>query len=692
MRCASIHRKLGTHISKVKSLSMDTWSVDQVDVSIYCQLFHEQPRHENKNISLTSFPPLTQNIKRTGNLSSNRQYNPKNTKPNIPIDADEVDSAMERFIREKYQHKTLSGEGRPLPAIRRNHTGSSASDDIPPPLPPKNSGAGFAPPKFRVASASGSYPQRGLPSPPASDATNSSVDVAGRMTRVSEGETYGARRSFESKLGQLRDMGFTDDRRNNTVLKALDGNVERSVEALVRLEGGSGRNLNGAAAEGDVAPTPRRSVTQPAVVNGLSFDEPGARNTQSAQSSTVNGFFAQNTGQPQPQPQPNVAQRTGSSVSSNPFQAYMTPQPQMSAVAQQQPPQPQYQPSQQYQLQYQQQPQQSLDTSFQQMSISHEPQQLPALQTQQQPQPIHPSNTGPGTFHQNPQNPYYKTYTPPLSPSPYTQPGQNSYNPYLRSPSQSQQSQFTGTNPFAQQMGVQTQMPQQTFYTGSSPLTQTPVTPFDEHPAHYYGNNNNNKNPFVQQHQQQAQFAPSNPYMQAQAQAQAQMQPQTMNMPTFRDKSSILALYNSYGQDGATPMAQSQPQPPQMQQQPQQLQPQQQQNTDQPLMPMIQRSATLPSSSVNFPFTHPQSQTQPQPQPQLQQQQPQQPNGHMSHASLLIAPSYTNQQAQPQAPMGYAHTNGTSNGNANANGNMAPTHAATSPIHSVFGGLSSRMG
>lgn len=33
MRCASIHRKLGTHISKVKSLSMDTWSSDQVSVS-----------------------------------------------------------------------------------------------------------------------------------------------------------------------------------------------------------------------------------------------------------------------------------------------------------------------------------------------------------------------------------------------------------------------------------------------------------------------------------------------------------------------------------------------------------------------------------------------------------------------------------------------------------------------------------
>jgi len=32
LRCAALHRKLGTHISKVKSLSMDQWNVEQVEV------------------------------------------------------------------------------------------------------------------------------------------------------------------------------------------------------------------------------------------------------------------------------------------------------------------------------------------------------------------------------------------------------------------------------------------------------------------------------------------------------------------------------------------------------------------------------------------------------------------------------------------------------------------------------------
>ncbi|KIM27923.1 hypothetical protein M408DRAFT_70811 [Serendipita vermifera MAFF 305830] len=35
MHCASIHRKIGTHISKVKSLNLDQWTKDQIDVSAF---------------------------------------------------------------------------------------------------------------------------------------------------------------------------------------------------------------------------------------------------------------------------------------------------------------------------------------------------------------------------------------------------------------------------------------------------------------------------------------------------------------------------------------------------------------------------------------------------------------------------------------------------------------------------------
>ncbi|KAF8504192.1 hypothetical protein BU17DRAFT_58306 [Hysterangium stoloniferum] len=36
MNCASIHRKIGTHITKVKSVTMDSWSKEQVEACGYC--------------------------------------------------------------------------------------------------------------------------------------------------------------------------------------------------------------------------------------------------------------------------------------------------------------------------------------------------------------------------------------------------------------------------------------------------------------------------------------------------------------------------------------------------------------------------------------------------------------------------------------------------------------------------------
>jgi hypothetical protein len=32
IRCAGIHRKMGTHISKVKSITMDQWNMEQIEV------------------------------------------------------------------------------------------------------------------------------------------------------------------------------------------------------------------------------------------------------------------------------------------------------------------------------------------------------------------------------------------------------------------------------------------------------------------------------------------------------------------------------------------------------------------------------------------------------------------------------------------------------------------------------------
>jgi len=137
MRCASLHRKLGTHISKVKSLSMDTWQAEQVDA-----------------------------MKSMGNTASNKVYNPRNVRASLPLDPDEIDTAMEQFIRQKYQRRTLT-DG--TTAARGNE------DDRGPPPPPKPI-ARFAP---NVRTTSAAYPSpfsSGRSSPASAGRAPSSIE------------------------------------------------------------------------------------------------------------------------------------------------------------------------------------------------------------------------------------------------------------------------------------------------------------------------------------------------------------------------------------------------------------------------------------------------------------------------------------------------------------------------------------
>lgn len=83
VNCASIHRKLGTHISKVKSLTLDAWTKEQV-----------------------------QRMKEAGNNKSNHMYNPNEARhppPTNLVDG-ERDSELEVYIRSKYQFKRFLGK------------------------------------------------------------------------------------------------------------------------------------------------------------------------------------------------------------------------------------------------------------------------------------------------------------------------------------------------------------------------------------------------------------------------------------------------------------------------------------------------------------------------------------------------------------------------------------------------------
>ncbi|KAF2452488.1 putative GTPase activating protein for Arf-domain-containing protein, partial [Lineolata rhizophorae] len=274
MRCAALHRKLGTHISKVKSLSMDTWNNDQVE-----------------------------NMRRIGNTESNRKFNPTNVKPAMPIDVDEVDGVMERFIRQKYEQRIFQSPN-PRPNVR-NNTGSTSSDERPgPPLPPK-------PTKrfnFGLRTTSSTFPSSKSDerSPPVSPGLGGfgrepSPPRVNKPSRVFGSTVGSSDMDITSKLSSLREMGFPDDKRNAQILRGHNGNLERTVESLIRL--------------GEKSHTPVAS--NPASTNGITIEK--ARPPPPAKSAT-NPFDMLDAQQQQQQPaQPSPPQHQHQQQSYNPF-------------------------------------------------------------------------------------------------------------------------------------------------------------------------------------------------------------------------------------------------------------------------------------------------------------------------------------------------------------------------------------
>ncbi|KAF1838702.1 hypothetical protein BDW02DRAFT_368753 [Decorospora gaudefroyi] len=501
MRCAALHRKLGTHISKVKSLSMDKWDNAQVD-----------------------------NMKRIGNLESNKTYNPRNVKPQIPVDVDEVDSAMERYIRAKYEQRIYLHDSRPG---TRQHTGSTSSEDRPPPLPPKPTGRfGFG---LRKAATSPKHL-----TPPVSPGLGgfgqeTSPPRVNKPSRVFGSNIQTSGDGLDSKLTTLRDMGFPDDKRNATVLKGLNGNLDRAVEALIRLG-----EQNPVKSRGST-PTP---PTKPAA-NGISFD---AQNTAPAATASTNPFDALDAPAQAPQQQPPLApihtqQTSYGGASSQPIYSPNSYNPFLSQASEGHAQQPALQQQQSFNYQqnpWDQQPQ-NLEQSFQGMQISN----------QQPQQPLFPNRTGgygqsqPSPYVQT--NPYHQSFTPPpmpqiseqyssfFAPQPQYQSMSNPSspgNPFLRS---SRSQMFTPTNPFGQSLlEQQPSQPQQ---------AQQQQAPNPWAQQHTQVSSPQGSNPW----QSQQSFQSQDPHQNYQAQQQSfQNQQQLYQQQSTNpfDKKSILSLYN----------------------------------------------------------------------------------------------------------------------------------------------------
>ncbi|CRG90156.1 UBA domain-containing protein 3 [Talaromyces islandicus] len=524
MRCGSLHRKMGTHISKVKSLSMDSWTTDQVE-----------------------------NMRRRGNDAVNKEYNPKGIKPAIPIDADEVDSAMERFIRQKYEHRILE-DGKPKPPSRDDsgyHTQRSFDEPVQhtsPPIPPKSGRKfGFG---LRSVSSTSRLPQlstdrAATPSSPSSAGYGPSSPSVGinkqsRVFGLNLGEANVA--SVEMKLKMLRDMGFPNDRRNASVLKGHFGDMERAVESLTRLgEGGQD-----APSQPSAGASPSNPDPAPPPISKSAADDPWSINT------TVSSSAGAQVKPSAPAPAPAPTK------SYNPFDA---PQPTP-----------------------QQAPTTGLENSFQSLQVSQRlfphttggypsqqmtaPTAIPPLQTSHSytnsPQPVNhnPFFLSAPVSAQSTGNPYFNqsAQSTPIQPTQSLSPGNPFFGSISAQSTGAQQNQAPSSQGFppprhantmpmyssSQTFAPQQQQPQQPQYLQSS---QTSYNPF----------NTSNTSSFNIQQQQQI-LTSHNPY-----------QNQQMATPTARmDKNSIMSLYN-LGPSGPTTMStipeQSQPQQPPPQQQ-----------------------------------------------------------------------------------------------------------------------------
>ncbi|EPQ51947.1 ArfGap-domain-containing protein [Gloeophyllum trabeum ATCC 11539] len=163
VHCAAVHRKMGTHISKVKSLTLDTWTKEQVE-----------------------------HMKNTGNIKSNAYYNPDETRHPPPANMMEAerDSELEKYIRSKYEFKRFMSRitqpaaqqapSRPAPRVAPpvkvspDHSAKAAAL-----LGPSRSAANVAPIRSQTSPSSNNPPNSTtLPSqnrPPSSTASRSST-------------------------------------------------------------------------------------------------------------------------------------------------------------------------------------------------------------------------------------------------------------------------------------------------------------------------------------------------------------------------------------------------------------------------------------------------------------------------------------------------------------------------------------
>ena len=399
-------------------------------------------------------------MKSHGNVLVNKTFNPKNVRPDMPLDADEVDSAMERFIRKKYQERSLSN-GKPRIPDRRADTGFVASMDEspPPPLPPKK-GRLFG---FGLRASSAAYPsskndRKKLPLEPTFEGAYGTASIDYEETRddnhSQRANAFHAALDDEDmrgKLHVLREMGFRDEQQNIYVLKRLNNRLELAVEYLIK----HAKKLPASSAT-SVEPTRKASTTFPEVAIRPAAQAPQTEsNPFERRAASDQVGLSIDSNQQQPQTQASSSSVLASNVatsSNNPFDAQLVQAPTAA----------------------------SLEQSFQGMQIAR---------------PLFPNSTGGYPAQSQPQfDPrLQQSMTPPvpLIPQHYgfvaSPPAMNvTSNPFFQAP-QSSQSSFN--NPYASAMQTPSTFPSSNpFFGQMSPSANTLQAPQQPQPTSHFQN------------------------------------------------------------------------------------------------------------------------------------------------------------------------------------------------------------
>lgn len=385
-------------------------------------------------------------------------------------------------------------------------------------------------------------------------------------------------------------MGFFDAQRNAIVLKGVNGNLDRAVEALVRL--GEGDKRSPTIQE---PPRPLRTsrsltpLTQGSSGLGIGMGLP--QKTGQVQQPSTPSSVSTNPFDMMPPAQPQTAQSTGNLQTKNPYN-----------IA---PSNPYGVPGQQVDL---------INQAFQSLDIS----------APQAPQPLFPHHTGGAASQQASHLMSQQQHVPPVPPSPqaYHQMGfqvntalplvfqqqqiqqQTSYNPFLSNATNSpvQQQQLA-----PQQISLNTAQIQGSL--SSNPFARSPTRiaspTLGQIPEQFQATTFQSpaigqvatKNPFVSSPVQSPAQATNNPFS-----SQVPAQQQYYYQPQRADTTSIMALYN---QSQSTP---KQAPTPDLAHQMQtsansQLQPMTTQSLPvSPIPGSLARSATLPMASSTNPF------------------------------------------------------------------------------------------